>query len=97
MRISCIALLLGSAAACLAQSRDAMFDKLADRYYSEVVFRYSPESGTQAGFHQYDPLLASGARSEIQAEIAALRSFLAVHAAQFTSLDRVLFRFEPAA
>ena len=30
------------------------------------------------------------------AEIAALRSFLAVHAAQFTSLDRVLFRFEPA-
>jgi len=31
------------------------------------------------------------------AEIAALRNFLAVHAAQFTSLDRVLFRFEPAA
>ncbi|MGD0480810.1 MAG: DUF2334 domain-containing protein [Terracidiphilus sp.] len=31
------------------------------------------------------------------AEIAALRSFLAVHAGQFTSLDRVLFRFEPAA
>jgi len=31
------------------------------------------------------------------AEIAALRGFLAVHAAQFTSLDRVIFRFEPAA
>jgi predicted deacetylase len=31
------------------------------------------------------------------AEIAALRSFLAVHAAQFTSVDRVLFRFEPTA
>ena len=31
------------------------------------------------------------------AEIAALRSFLALHAAQFTSLDRVLFRFDPAA
>ncbi len=30
-------------------------------------------------------------------EIAALRNFLAVHAAQFTSLDRVLFRFEPDA
>ncbi len=29
-------------------------------------------------------------------EIAALRNFLTVHAAQFTSLDRVLFRFEPA-
>ena len=75
MRISYIALLLGSAAACLAQSRDAMFDKLADRYYNELVFRYAPEAGTQAGFHQYDALLASGARSEIQAEIAALRGF----------------------
>ena len=30
------------------------------------------------------------------AEIAALRSFLAIHAAQFTSLDRVIFRFDPA-
>jgi predicted deacetylase len=29
------------------------------------------------------------------AEIAAFRSFLALHAAQFTSLDRVLFRFQP--
>jgi predicted deacetylase len=28
-------------------------------------------------------------------EIAALRNFLAVHATQFTSLDRVIFRFEP--
>lgn len=31
------------------------------------------------------------------AEIAALRSFLAIHAAQFTSLDLVISRFEPAA
>jgi predicted deacetylase len=31
------------------------------------------------------------------AEIAALRGFLAAHAAEFTSLDRVLFGFEPAA
>ena len=30
------------------------------------------------------------------AEIAALRSFLTVHAAQFTSLDRVIFCFDPA-
>jgi len=29
-------------------------------------------------------------------EIAALRNFLAVHAAQFTSVDRVLFQFQPA-
>lgn len=31
------------------------------------------------------------------AEIAALRDFLTIHAAQFTSLDRVVFRFDPAA
>jgi predicted deacetylase len=31
------------------------------------------------------------------AEIAALRNFLAVHATQFTSLDRAILRFEPAA
>ncbi|HEY1185813.1 MAG TPA: DUF885 domain-containing protein, partial [Bryobacteraceae bacterium] len=97
MRISCVALLLGSAAACLAQSRDAMFDKLADRYFSEVVFRYSPEAGTQAGFHQYDALLGSGARSEIQAETAALRGFEAEVAAfdahgmsAFAAADREL-------
>jgi uncharacterized protein (DUF885 family) len=75
MRISRIVLLLGTAVACLAQSRDAMFDKLADRYYNDVAFRYSPESGTAAGFHQYDSQLASGSRSEIQAELAALRGF----------------------
>ena len=75
MKISCFALLVGSAAACLAQSRDAMFDRLADRYYNDIAFRYDPVSGTQSGFHQYDPLLPTGARGEIQAEIAALHSF----------------------
>jgi uncharacterized protein (DUF885 family) len=59
----------------MAQSRDAMFDRLADRYYSEVVFRYAPEAGTAAGFHQYDSQLGSGSHGEIQAEIAALRGF----------------------
>jgi len=52
-----------------------MFDKLADRYYSEVVFHYDPVSATQDGFHQYDAQLPSGARSEVMAEIAALRGF----------------------
>jgi len=75
MKISCFAVLVGSAVACLAQSRDAMFDHLADRYYSDLVYYYDPVSGTAAGFHQYDALLPSGARAEIQAEIAALHSF----------------------
>ena len=75
MRALGVALILGSAAVCLAQSRDAMFESLADRYYNEVVFRYDPASGTQAGFHQFDSQLPSGAHSEILAEIAALRRF----------------------
>jgi len=63
------------AAACLAQSRDADFARLADRYFDEVVFKYDPAQATQAGFHQYDAQLPTGARSEIEAQVAALKSF----------------------
>jgi len=58
-----------------AQSRDAEFNKLADRFFDEVLFRFDPVQGTQAGFHQYDTLLASGSRAEVDAEIAALKKF----------------------
>ena len=57
------------AAVCLGQSRDAEFGKLADRYYDELVFRFDPVQGTSAGFHQYDPLLPSGSRAEIELQI----------------------------
>jgi hypothetical protein len=63
------------AVACLAQSRDGDFAKLADRYFDEVVFRFDPAQGTQAGFHQFDALLGSGSRSEAQAQVAALKKF----------------------
>src|SRR5688572_30313285 len=62
-------------AVCFAQTRDAEFAKLADRYFDDVVFHYDPVSGTQAGFHQYDHLLPSGSRTEVEANIAALRKF----------------------
>jgi uncharacterized protein (DUF885 family) len=58
-----------------AQSRDADFAKLADRYFDEIVFRYDPVSGTQAGFHQYDRQLPDGSKAEIQSEIALLHRF----------------------
>ena len=60
---------------CFAQSRDAEFEKLAGRYFDEVVFKFDPVQGTAAGFHQYDSQLPAGTRAEIQAEIAALRQF----------------------
>jgi uncharacterized protein (DUF885 family) len=67
--------LLASAALCMAQNRDAEFGKLTDRYFDELVFRYDPVQGTSAGFHQYDPLLPSSSRAEIEAEIAALHKW----------------------
>ncbi len=71
-----IGLLLAIAGVCAAQNRDAEFAKLADRYFDELVFRYDPVSGTSAGFHQYDALMPSDSRAEIQAQIAALHQWL---------------------
>jgi uncharacterized protein (DUF885 family) len=70
---SLLILILAGAAA--AQNRDAEFARLADRYFEEAVFRFDPVQATAAGFHQYDALLPSGSKAEIQAEIAALRNF----------------------
>src|SRR5664279_6159252 len=75
MKVSRIMSILMLAGVCLAQKRDSEFNKLADRIFDEVVFQYDPVQGTQAGFHQYDPLLASGSRADIDAQTAALRKF----------------------
>ncbi len=74
MRVFCALLLLSCAG--FAQSRDAAFAGLADRYFEEAVFHFDPVSGTAAGFHQYDNLLPSGSRAEIDAQIAVLKKFL---------------------
>ena len=70
-----ILLFLPLAAASFAQTRDAEFNKLADRFFDEVFFRFDPVQGTQAGFHQYDAQLPSMSGADVQAEIAALRKF----------------------
>jgi uncharacterized protein (DUF885 family) len=70
-----IIFLFALAGACFGQTRDAEFNKLADRFFDELVFRFNPVAGTAAGFHQYDALLPSGSRAEIDAEIAALKKF----------------------
>jgi uncharacterized protein (DUF885 family) len=72
-----IGLLLSLAGVCAAQSRDAEFGKIADRYFDEQVFRYDPVQATSAGFHQYDPLLPSNSRAEIHAQIAGLHKWQA--------------------
>src|SRR5580698_5416512 len=77
MSMSRVFLLLAVSAACFAQARDNDFNKLADRVFDELIFRYDPASGTQAGFHQYDALMPTGSRAEVDEEIAATRKFIA--------------------
>ncbi len=51
------------------------FHYLADHFFSDMYFKYSPTSGTAAGLHQYDTQLEDYAPATIQAEIAALHSY----------------------
>jgi hypothetical protein len=43
--------LFALAGACFGQARDAEFNKLADRFFGELMFRFNPVAGTAAGFH----------------------------------------------
>ena len=75
MKVSRIVWMFLLAGVCFAQKRDAEFASLADRFFDEVVFKYDPVQGTQAGFHQYDAMLGSGSRADIDAQTAALHKF----------------------
>jgi hypothetical protein len=72
---ACIACILALSGIGFAQNRDAAFTALADRFFDECYFKYNPVLGTQAGFHQYDALLPSGSRTEVEQQIAALKKF----------------------
>ena len=51
------------------------FNFVADQYFSEVYFPFSPTLGTQNGLHQYDTQLEDYSAANIQKEIAALRLY----------------------
>src|ERR1700733_14870678 len=68
-------LIFTQATMSFAQTRDADFAKLADGYFNEVLFRYDPAQGTASGFHQYDALMPTFSRAEIQAAIAGFRKY----------------------
>jgi len=51
------------------------FRKVSDEYFDQVYFHYAPTNGTQVGYHQYDAQLEDYSRENIDAEIAALKSF----------------------
>jgi uncharacterized protein (DUF885 family) len=51
------------------------FQKVSDEYFDQVYFHYGPTGGTLAGYHQYDTQLEDYSRKNIDAQIAALKSF----------------------
>jgi uncharacterized protein (DUF885 family) len=51
------------------------FAFLADQYFSDLYFRFSPTAGTSAGLHQYDSQLEDYSAASVQREIAALRLY----------------------
>jgi uncharacterized protein (DUF885 family) len=52
------------------------FQFLADQYFDDVYFRFSPTTGTSAGFHQFDSTLEDYSAAGIAKETAALHQFL---------------------
>jgi uncharacterized protein (DUF885 family) len=60
--------------------------QLADEYFDQVYFRYSPTNGTLQGLHQYDTQLEDYSRAGVERETADLErfesKFAAVPAAQ---------------
>ncbi|MGD0830361.1 MAG: DUF885 domain-containing protein [Terracidiphilus sp.] len=72
-----IGVMMSSAMTAFAaeESWKEQFQKASDEYLDQVYLRYQPTQGTQAGYHQYDTQLEDLSRKNIDAEIAALRSF----------------------
>ena len=51
------------------------FSMIAEQYFSEVYYHFSPTTGTGAGLHQYDAQLEDYSEANLHREIAALHSY----------------------
>ena len=72
------ALLLPSASTAQRVSADGApqtFELIADQFFADVYFHFSPTAGTSAGLHQYDTQLEDYSAANIQREITALHSY----------------------
>src|ERR1700761_8395920 len=64
------------------------FNTLADQYFSDVYFHFTPTNGTADGLHQYDTQLEDYSAANIQKQIAALHTYeKKVEAIDPSSLD----------
>ncbi len=57
------------------------FQFLADQYFTDVLFHFSPTAGTSAGLHQYDAQLEDYSAASLARQVAALKSYEAKIAA----------------
>jgi uncharacterized protein (DUF885 family) len=71
------AMLSSSAPAQKISADGAMqtFSFVSEQYFSDVLFRYAPTYGTQAGLHQYDTQLEDYSAASVQKQIAALHTY----------------------
>jgi uncharacterized protein (DUF885 family) len=51
------------------------FSFIADQYFTDVYFHFSPTAGTAAGLHEYDTQLEDYSAANVQKEITALHSY----------------------
>jgi uncharacterized protein (DUF885 family) len=64
------------------------FNSLAEQYFTDVYFHFSPTNGTSNGLHQYDTQLEDYSAANIQKEIAALHTYeKKVEAVDTSALD----------
>ena len=51
------------------------FEAIAEKYFSDVYFHFSPTAGTAAGLHQYDEKLEDYTAAERERQVAALHLY----------------------
>jgi uncharacterized protein (DUF885 family) len=51
------------------------FNFLADQYFTDVYFHFSPTAGTAVGYHQYDTQLEDYSSTSVQKNVATLHEF----------------------
>ena len=69
------------------------FTYLADQYFEQVYFKFSPTAGTTAGLHQYDTQLEDYSAGGVQRQIAALQTW----EKKISAIDPAALDAEPAA
>ena len=76
-----------------ADGANQTFSFLADQYFDQVYFKFSPTTGTSAGLHQYDTQLEDYSAAGVQREITALHTF----EKKLEAIDPKALDAEPAA